>query len=446
MASIPATVQAPEWYADVPRDVRRPAILGLVLMVVCFGGFGIWGAAAPLASAVIASGSFVATGSNKIVQHLEGGIIETILVAEGDHVVEGQNLIKLNETAALARARRLQVRMLRLEAVVARLQATARGASEYVTPDSIAAQISDEEVEAIDASQREHFMSSMQSLQNRIRVVAENIVALEFQHQGLLAQQASLERQRDLISADLAAESTLLERGVATRSSVNSVERNLAEVEGDISRISSDVQITLAQIERYQREVIQLRDAHQQAALDELQGVDAEMETLREELRDAENILERTAIQAPVSGIVVRLHYHTAGGVIASGLPIVEILPSDVPLIIEAAIPRMQIDEIKLGQDAIVRLPALNQRTTPMLEGEVIYVSADAIVTPGGGASKEVYLTRIDLPPAEIARVANFQPTPGMPAEILIKTEERTFFEYLVKPITDSMARAFRER
>jgi HlyD family type I secretion membrane fusion protein len=132
--------------------------------------------------------------------------------------------------------------------------------------------------------------------------------------------------------------------------------------------------------------------------------------------------------------------------VIESGKAIMEILPSDVPLIIEAQIPRTEIDNVKIGQKATVRLVALNQRTTPVLNGEVYYVSADALPDASGPVAQEVYLARVNLPVSELERVPGFAPTPGMPVEILIQTVERTFFSYLAKPIKDSMARAFMER
>jgi HlyD family type I secretion membrane fusion protein len=143
---------------------------------------------------------------------------------------------------------------------------------------------------------------------------------------------------------------------------------------------------------------------------------------------------------------VVRLYYHTPGGVIESGKPIMEILPSDVPLIIEAQVLRTEIDSVKVGQEATVRLTALNQRTTPVLNGEVYYVSADSLPDAANNGAREVYLARVSLPVRELSRVPGFAPTPGMPAEILIQTAERTFFDYLTKPIRDSMARAFMER
>lgn len=157
-----------EWYADVPRSIRAQTVFGLTLMFVVCGGFGAWAGLAPLASAIIAPGSFVATGNNKIIQHLEGGIIREILVDEGDRVKAGQDLIYLDETSALAQSRQLQLRALRLQAILARLQAEARGADGYETPQAITEELDDPEVLAINDSQVENFRSTRLKLQNQV--------------------------------------------------------------------------------------------------------------------------------------------------------------------------------------------------------------------------------------------------------------------------------------
>lgn len=436
---------ATEWYTEVPRSIRRQAVFGLVLMAVTFGGFGVWAGMAPLASAVIAPGTFVATGSNKIVQHLEGGIISQLLVAEGDRVTAGQELVRLDGTAALANARGLELRVLRLEATRARLRAQVNGDTVYQAPPSVLESLDDPEVRSINDGQQDSFQAALMTLQNRVDVLSENIRSLQYQASGIGAQLTSLRRQRELLADDLEVQQSLYDRRLTTLSSLNSLQRALADADGDIARLEAEAQMSQAQIDQHNREIDQLRTEDRQVALTELQDVSSELETLREQMRDAESVLSRTVITSPVAGIVVRMHYHTSGGVIESGRPILEILPSDVPLIIEAQIPRMQIDEIDLGQPANIRLSALNQRTTPMLEGEVIYVSADS-VTETAQNNQEIYIARVTIPPQQLDRVHGFTPTPGMPAEILIETDERTFFEYLARPIVDSMARAFREQ
>src|SRR5690606_23690046 len=156
----------------------------------------------------------------------------------------------------------------------------------------------------------------------------------------------------------------------------------------------------------------------------------------------AQNVLERTEIRSPVDGQVVRVYYHTTGGVVESGKPIMEILPSGVPLLIETTISRNQIDDVHEGELVSVRLVALSQRTTPVLQGRLEYLSPDSIADDTSAGRKEVYLARITISPDELSRLPGFVPTPGMPAEVMVQTAQRTFFDYLSKPVSDSMSRA----
>lgn len=433
-----------EWYSGVPRSIRKQTLIGATLVVLAFGGFGSWAAFAPLSAAVIAPGSFVATGENKIVQHFEGGIVKDLLVREGDQVVAGQDLLLLDETAAYTNAQQLQLRYIRLETIWARLNAEAGGMKEYVPPASVLAQIGNAEIASINQSQRGNFEAARDKLENETALMQQNVAALEFRVSGREAQITSMERQLELLQEDYSVMSGLQAKGVATLSSVRTIERSVANAEGDIARLRSEIYEAEAQIEKYKREIIQAQDAVRQAALDEMQPIEAELDAVREQMQQANSILKRTTISAPVSGTIVRMYYNTTGGVIESGKPILEILPADVPLIVEVTIPRMQIDEVRQGQPATVRLSALNQRTTPVLEGEVIYVSADTIADPAN-MNSEIYVARVSISVAQMARVQGFAPTPGMPAEVLVQTRERTFFDYLVKPIADSFSRAFRE-
>lgn len=434
-----------DWYSNVPRSIRSHTLFGAVLIAVFFGGFGSWAALAPLSAAVIAPGSFVATGQNKIVQHFEGGIIKTLLAREGDQVIAGQSLVLLDETAARANSQQLQLRLVRLETIWARLNAQAQGLSDYQLPASVTAHLNNSEIASIVESQRSYFEAALEKITNENALMQQNVTALQYRIEGRNAQIETMYRQLELLREDRTAITDLQIKGVATLSAVRTVERSIANAEGDIARLEAEVQEASAQIEKYRREIIQATDAVRRAALDEIQSVEAELDTLREQIQQANNVLARTTIAAPVAGTIVRSYYNTTGGVIESGKPIFEILPSEVPLIVEAKVARMQIDEVRRGENATVRLTALNQRTTPVLEGEVTYVSADTVADQAD-MRQEIYITRISIPPEQIARVAGFTPTPGMPVEIFIKTRERTFLDYLVKPVVDSMSRAFHEQ
>jgi HlyD family type I secretion membrane fusion protein len=434
-----------EWYRDVPRSIRRQAFFGITLMIVAFGGFGAWAFRAPLAAAVIAQGSFVATGQNKIVQHLEGGIIKEILVEEGETVERGEILLRLDETASRANERELQLRMHRLEATEARLLAVYAEDDVLTFPDHLES-LNDGDIAPVLASQTLAFNVSRRALAQDLTLLERNSDALEVRRVGYETQLGSHRRQLELLQEEHAAKLQLFEKGLTRRPEVISVERVVVEAEGQIGRLEAEI----AEIEQMQRkyavQIEKARSEYRQAALDELQVVQAELESIREQSRKAQSVLDRSEVIAPVSGTVVRLHYHTAGGVIETGKSILEILPSEAPLVIEAMISRTEIDSVRKGQKATVRLTSLNQRTTPVLEGEVFYLSADSIADSSDGSVQEVYLARVSLGAGQIARVPGFTPTPGMPAEIMIQTEERTFAQYLAKPISDSMSRAFREQ
>lgn len=434
-----------EWYGDVPRSIRKHAMFGLLLVALAFGGFGTWAATAPLAAAVISAGSFVATGENKVVQHLEGGIIQELLVSEGDHVNAGQPLIRLDGIVAQVKERQLFLRQARLEANVARLQAQVAGSASVTFPQIIADNKGDSDIRSIIDGQLANFQTAKNRIDSEIGLLKQNIESLKFRMEGFERQKQSMIEQRAFLKDEYAGKMQLLSEGLIRKTEVNAIQRAMADADGQIGRLESEVSETQAQVQKFDQQIAQTVTELNQKSLDELQVAQGDLDAIREEARQAQNLLQRSTINAPVTGTVVRMYYHTSGGVIESGKKILEILPSDVPLIIETQIQRKDIDAVKPGQKATIRLVALNRRTTPVLNGDVYYVSADALADTTMPNS-EVYLARIKLSPSELARIPGFTATPGMPAEIMIETAERTFLDYLTKPIRESMARAFTER
>lgn len=441
-----AHIDPPEWYAEVPRSVGKFVTFGLLLLVFAFGGFGLWAFRAPLAAAVISQGSFVATGRNKIVQHLEGGIIKDILVSEGDQVKAGQPIMLLDETSALANKRELFLRQVRLEAMEARILAEYRQEARLDFSPHLEALRADFDVASMLDAQTVIFNAASQQLRNDITLLTQSIEALKVRATGYEQQVTAARTQLAILREDFQSKETLLERGLVRRSEVNTIRRAIAEAEGQIGRLEAEIDEIDEVTKRYEAQIAQTVSERQSAQLNELQAVQSELEGVREQSRKAENVLQRAAVLAPVAGTVVRQYYHTPGGVVESGKAIAEILPTGAPLIIEVQIPRAEIDVVRKGQAATVRLTALNRRTTPILEGEVYYVSADAILDKSQEIPREIYVARVSVPPEELDRVRGFSPTPGMPAEIMIQTQSRTFIQYLMKPVTDSMTRAFREQ
>ena len=437
---------APEWYAAVPRSIGKHVVFSVVLLVITFGGFGLWAFQAPLAAAIIAQGSFVATGQNKIIQHLEGGIIKDIDVREGDHVKAGQILLRLDQTATAANVRELFLRQVRLEATEARLLAQYNRDDVLTFPPHLLAERDSAEVAAILDGQLLAFQVAESTLRNDVALLQRNIETLKIRRVGYETQLESHQRQMALLSEELESKESLRSRGLIRQSEVSALARTRIEAEGQIGRLTAEIdeigQLSL----KYEEQIEQAIVRNGQSALDNLQSIQSELDSVREQSRTAANIKARSDVVAPVSGTVVRLYYHTSGGVVESGRPILEILPESEPLIIEVQIPRVDIDSVRTGQPATVRLTALNQRTTPVLNGEVFYVSADSVTDTSNGIPVEVYVARISITADQIRRVRQFTPTPGMPAEIMIQTAERTFAQYLAKPIVDSMTRAFREQ
>lgn len=435
-----------EWYSEVPRSIRFHSVLGLSVLFASFGGFGFWASTAPLASAIIAQGSFVATGNNKVVQHLEGGIIKEMMVSEGDTVKVGDVLLTLDKTTALSNERMFQLRRLRLEAIVSRLRAEAQGEKTFKLPDIVLKEVSDPDINAIIQSQNVVFHSKQIKLEEQLNLIEKNIKSLEFRYSGYKGQRDSFDRQLVLLSEERDSKERLVKNGIVRRTDLLAIERAIADAMGDIARLSGEMNQSEAEIAKFRQEAVIALNATRQAALDALETAESDLDSLREQVREAAEVLERTVIRSPVNGTVIRAYYHTSGGVITTGKPIMEILPANVPLILEAQVLRTSIDQLHEGQTAAIRLSALNRRTTPVLNGDVFYVSADSIEEGAGMAMKDVYIVRVAIPDEELAKIPGFHPVPGMPADVLIQTSERTFFEYLTKPIADSMSRAFKER
>lgn len=444
---LPIVYQELEWYSEVPRSVRWHKVIGLLLFVGALGGFGTWALTAPLAAALIAHGSFVATGNNLIVQHLEGGIISEILVGEGDHVTAGQPLMKLDLTASFAKEQELFLRRARLEGITARLTAMAADKDEMVLPQFLLENADNPEVAEIIVSQRRAFGVSRRKLALDIQLLENNLSAQRMRMQGYITQVLSLHQTMAIIREDLDAKTTLLDQGLVRRDAINSLRRAIADGTGQVGRLDAQIEETDMLLAKHVDQIDQTRTAYLNEALEELQLMQAELDSVREQHNSALNVSLRSSILSPVDGVVVQLRYNTPGGVIEPGKPIAEILPSDAALIIEAMVNRADIDNLHLGQTASVRLVGLNQRTTPVLNGTVFYVSADAIRSQNTSErSRDVYMARVSLPKSELERVPGFRPMPGMPAEIIITTTERTFAQYIAKPVVDSMARAFREQ
>jgi HlyD family type I secretion membrane fusion protein len=444
--SVPAIVASRDWYGGVPRSTRLPTLAGITALLVSVAGFGIWANTAMLAGAVISSGAVVATGQNKIIQHLEGGVIRDILVREGDLVEPGQLLMQLDETAPKAELDRLVLRHVRAAAMEARLAAEIRNDPQVTFPADLLAKREDPDIASVLDSQRMTFAAWRNNLDSEVAALQNGIKALLERVGAAQTQIRAVERQVELIGEELKSKRELLPNGLIRRPELLALERTQASLNGEVGRLTGEMGDAREQIAKTAQQIIGIRTTTVKEAVDQLHQARADLADLRERMRTQQGVLERIKITAPVHGVVVKLRYHTAGGVVEPGKNIMEIVPVQAELIIEVRVRPRDIEHVKTGQDASVRLTAMNQRTTPMLTGKVLYVSADALPDETtSAASKDAYVVRVGLDAEHLALARNVIPKAGMPAEVYIKTSERTFFEYLMQPVKDSMSRAFRE-
>jgi membrane fusion protein, type I secretion system len=444
-----------EWYRGVPLSAKWPIFTGLAILVVWLGCFGVWAGVAPLNSAVVASGTFVATGQNKLVQHFEGGIIREIAVKEGDVVEANQVLVRMDDTAANAKLRRLVLKKYRLLAMKARLEAEMSSSETIETPAAFSQSARDPEIKAIFERQRAELRARRASLATEESVLRKQIAGLEESIRGYHAQVQSTKDRIALFAEELKDKDLLLGQQLVRKSDVLALRRSEASLGGDLGEYLGRIADSTERIAQANEKIVQLHSTALRDAIKELRETEADLDDVEEQIRAAQDVVDRVEVRSPVRGIVVKKNFNTPGGVISSGAVILELLPIGEERIIEAHVNPKDISHVSVGQEALVRLSALNQRITPMVGARVIYVSADALAEqlqvkterqPDSDTRREFYVVRVRLDQDDILRrMPEFIPTPGMPADVYIKTGERTFFEYIMKPVFDSFSRAFRE-
>ena len=443
-----------QWHAGVPRSSQVPILLGAGIVAVCVLGFGAWAATAPLDGAVVTTGTFVAAGQNKEIQHLEGGIINEVKVKEGDRVEAGQTLVRLDPTTAVAKLRMLTLRRYRLVTTQARLEAQLAGKNAFALPAAAGIDHNDPEVQAILRRQQLELEARRDRMNSEEAVLRKEIAGLQESIAGYETQILSTRKRLNIFREELKDKNALLDRDLIRRTEVYSVRRDEAALNGELGGLIGRVADSRQQVARAEQQIMSIRSTATQKSVEELRQAESDLDDITEQIRSAADVVERTDIKAPVNGIVVKLNQHTRGGVVAAGSTILELLPVNDDLIIEGRVSPDQIVHVKQGQPATVRLSALNQRVTPMIEGNVTYLSADTIsdrpnlVTQAQSTTDNgSFIVRVKLDENDISRkVLNFKPTPGMPVDIYIQTGERTFFDYLLEPVMDSFSRAFREK
>ncbi len=435
--------------ADLPAipprpPVTRPLAAALLLILVCFGGLGTWAALAPLDSAAVAPARVTVAGNHKTVQHLEGGIVSELLVREGDNVVPGQVMIRLDDTQARAGLDQLRSRYDNLLAREARLLAERDARAEAVDfPPVLTRRSGEESVAQAMAGERAIFSARREYMVGRKRILNQRVAQLQEEIEGLQAQVLAETTQLELVRDEKGAIETLFEKGMIDKPRLLAAKRAEARIEGSRGEHQSLIARARQRIGETQLQIIDLQNRFLNEVVGDLKTARADLTDLTQRLKAAEDILARTHIRAPVGGTIVGLEVHTEGGVVSPGQKILEIVPGGDNLELEAQIDPNDIDVVHEGLSAQVVLTAYEQRTTPTLSGRVARVSADSFSDPRTG--RNYFLARVSVEPAELERMDRVDLHPGMPAQVMIKTGRQTVLDYLLRPFTQSLRRAFRE-
>jgi HlyD family secretion protein len=423
--------------------VGRSLLAGFVLTVVGFGGFCAWAALAPLSSAAMAPGTVTADTNRKTVQHLDGGVVGEILVRDGDHVEAGQVLMRLDDLETRSTVTLLEGQRRAYAAQEARLLAEQRRADRLVFPASLANLRGDPDMAEILTGQERIFDSRRASLHGRITVTHQRIAQYEAQIGALEAQLASGRGQLELIREELVGVQELADKGLERKPRLLALKRQAVDLEGEQGEYANRIAQAREAIAESELEIIRMEADDQREVASDLRDVQMRMAEVKEKLSAAQVRQGRREVTAPEAGTVVHLRYFSTGAVVSPGGPILDLVPRDDRLVIEARVRPTDIDVVHVGLPARVIFNAFKMRTTPQLEGTVALVSADAMTDERTGVP--YYTARIVVDAKELDKLGKRQLQPGMPAETMIVTGERTMLEYLLQPINDTFRTAFRE-
>jgi HlyD family secretion protein len=423
--------------------IRRATIAG-VSMIGLFGGtIGLWAGTATLSGAVMAGGQFVVDTSIKKVQHGTGGIVGELKVHEGQRVGEGELLVRLDETVTRANLQVVSKQLDEFLARQARLEAERDGADKVVTPPEFADRLQEPAIAKIMSSERTLFEARRAARDAQKDQLRKRISQSQDEIRGLRAQQDSKAREAVFISEELKGVRELYEKNLVQLPRLNALERDGASIEGQRGQLIASVAQAEGRIAETSFQMIQVDEQMRAEAMQELREMQGRIAEYTERRIAALDQLKRTDIRSPSTGFVHQLNVHTVGGVISPAEPVMFIVPENDLLGLEARVQPADIDQVAVGQKATVRVHASHARSIPELHGTVSRISADVSRDQQTGAT--FYTIRVALPEDEIKRLGHLRLIAGMQAEVFVQVNERTPFEYLIKPLEEQVARAFRE-
>ncbi|KMO38933.1 hemolysin secretion protein D [Methylobacterium variabile] len=429
----------PGW--STRRSLARH-VAALVLVLGLAGAAVAWTAETPLSGAVIATGTLVVESSSKKVQHPTGGVVAELRAEEGRRVEAGELLVRLDATVAKANLDAVTKSLWELSARSARLEAERDGRDDLAVPADLAE--AGPVADALIAGERSLFRFRRDARAGQTAQLRERVRQLQEEIVGLAEQGGAKEQEIAIIAREYAGVQDLWQKSLIQLTRVTSLEREMARLRGERGALTASTAQARAKIAETELQILQLAQDVRSEVSKELAEIRARRATLTEQQVTARDQIRRIDIRAPQAGTVHELAIHTRGGVIAPGEPIMMIVPTSDTLVAEVRVAPQDIDQIRLGQPAALRIPNFDHRTTPDLPGTVSRIAAD--VTEDKRTGLSYYLVRLTVPKDDLARLHAARLMPGMPIEAFIRTSDRTVIGYLSKPLLDQARRAFREK
>ena len=425
-------------------SIRKHLVAGLSVVVLLAGGLGGWASTAQISGALIAPGSIVVESNVKKVQHPTGGVVGEVRAHDGDLVKAGDVVVRLDDTVTKASLAIVTKSLDGLWARAARLEAEQRGLDKVTFPPMLTDRANDPDVKAVMASETKLFEVRVNGRIGQRAQLRERITQLNEEISGLTAQEKAKDREIELVEQELTGVRDLYDKHLVQLTRLTTLERDAARLSGERAQYVASRAQAKGKITETELQVIQVdKDVVSDVSKD-LRETNDKIGEFVERKVTAEDQLRRVDIRAPQDGMVLQSSVHTVGGVITAGDAIMLIVPQADDLQVEAKVNPQDIDKLQVGQKTLLRLSAFNQRTTPELNGVVTRVSPD--VTTDQRTGQSYYTIRVSMPPQEVARLGEAKLIPGMPVEAFVQTGERTLLSYLIKPLSDQLMRAFREK
>jgi len=432
------------------RGYERELRTGLRILIAATVIIGGWMTLVPLAGAVVVPGNLVVQSNVKTIQHPTGGIVAEIKVENGKRVAAGDLLLRLDPTQAQANLQTVSKQLDEIRAKIARLTAERDGTEQPEFPSQLTSRMNEDNVRSVIASETSLFKARQNTRQSQKDLQQGRVQQLTEEISGLEAQSVSKTKQIELINGELTGVQDLYDKRLVPLTRLTTLQREAARIDGERGQLVSSIAETKSKIGEAQLQIVKVDQDFRSEVVKDLGEAQAKEGELIEHSISARDQLDRIEMRAPTSGVIHQLSVHTIGGVIKSGDTVMEIVPDSDDLEVEAHVQPKDIDHVRKGQEAFVRFSAFNQRTTPQVSGKVIFVSADTTqdrsgAPPSAASSGAFYTVRIFLSEEERRRLGDVQLIPGMQAEVFMQTGKRTMMNYLFKPITDQLGRAFTE-